>query len=50
MWRVVIWTTANNGDSFDVDTKDDAYTMANEHSDAYAVEIYGPDGFYDGVQ
>lgn len=50
MWRVVIWVTANNSDSFEVDTKADAYTMADKYRNAYAVEIYGPDDYYDGVQ
>lgn len=49
-WRVVIWTTANNGNSFYVGTKAEAYVLTNEHTDAYAIEIYGPDGFYDGVE
>lgn len=50
IWRVVIWTSPNKGDSTEHDTKDAAYEWANEHHDAHAIEIYGPDGFYDGVE
>ena len=50
MWRVVIWTSSNKGDSIECDTKEAAYEAANEHYNAYAIEIYGPNGFYDCVE
>jgi hypothetical protein len=62
MWRVVIWTSPDKGDSTERDTKEAAYRWANKHTgqmvykhgrvicNTYAIEIYGPNGFYDGVQ
>jgi len=50
MWRVVIWTSPNKGDSTEFDTKETAYKWANEYYDTYAIEIYGPNGFYDCVE
>ena len=50
MYRVVIWTSQNDGESTEFDTKDSAYEWANDHCDVYAIEIYGPNGFYDCVE
>lgn len=50
MWRVVIWTSTNNGDSTECDTKEAAYKLASDNYNAYAIEIYGPNGFYDSVE
>lgn len=50
MWRVVIWSKASGlvcGNSTEFDTKEAAYVWANEHYDTHAIEIYGPDGYYD---
>jgi hypothetical protein len=50
MWRVILWVTDEDNDSFDVETKEDAYILADKYAHVYSIEIYGPDGFYDGVQ
>jgi hypothetical protein len=56
-WQVVIWTNSNDGRSTEFDTKSSAYVFANEHCNAYyldrvgvAIEIYGPNGFYDCIE
>lgn len=47
-WRVCIWTSPNKGYSKEFVSKEEAYLFANSKSEAYAIEIYGPDDFYDG--
>jgi hypothetical protein len=51
MWLVVIWTSANNGNSTEFDTKEAAYKWANSNGlRAYTIEVYGPNGYYDAVE
>jgi hypothetical protein len=48
MWEVVIWVTADKAYRFNFDDREAAYAWANDRPNVYAVEVYGPDGEYDG--
>lgn len=49
MWEVVIWTDASHCYRFEFGTKESAYLWANDRPNVFAVEVYGPNGEYDGV-
>jgi hypothetical protein len=47
MWEVVLWY-GNKPTRKEFATKEEAYTWSNNHNDATAIEVYGPNGEYDG--
>jgi len=48
MWTLVIWTSPNDSASYDYRTRMEALAIGRNCIDAYAVELYGPDGEYEG--
>lgn len=49
MWRIVIWYP-DKCVSIERDTKESAYAMAKgEWFGVCAIEVLGPDGFYDSI-
>jgi hypothetical protein len=48
MWEVCIWTTPSKGFRREFKTREEAYTFANSQQ-AFAIEVYGPNGEYDAV-
>ena len=48
MWTLVIWTSPNDSVTHDYRTKAEALVIARNCIDAYAIELYGPNGEYEG--
>jgi hypothetical protein len=48
MWTLVIWTSPNDSASYYYRTRMEALAIGRNCIDAYAVELYGPDGEYEG--
>lgn len=51
MWEVVIWINPSTCYCSQHSTKDNAYKWATDAGlNIHAIEVYGPDDYYDGAQ